>query len=219
MHHVGKAQRLRAERKAAAEQVLEQIRRRLQDVTLTVMNLFGDTPDCAGAAALMVAVGDELRIPLRARPVSVVVQNTDNGDMFFMGPTARASLSAEQLARTEDLTPGGKDTGHMVVTSDEANLLLDPNLTQARAYGMDAPAVVMRVNSTDPGSGEWFFRHAPFVVQYMLDEENRLLMPRFDRHRVEAREMARHIADRLRKRAPPTEIARGIMGANRPGNF
>lgn len=214
---MGKGQRLKAERKAATGQVREQNRRRLQDITATLVHLFGETPDCAGAAALMVAVGDELRIPLRARPVSVVVQNTDNGDMFFMGPKARLSLTAEQLARTEDLSSGGKDTGHMVVTSDEARLLLDPNLIQARAYGMDAPAVVMRVNSTDPASGEWFFRHAPFVVQYMLDEENRLLMPRFDSQRGEARAMARHIAERLREDVPPIEIARGILGAKPPG--
>lgn len=176
------------------------------------MNFFGDTPDCAGAAALMVAIGDELEVPLRARPVSVVVRNTDTDDMFFMGPKARAGLSADQLARTEDLRLGDTDTGHMVVTSDDALLLLDPNLTQSRSYGIDAPAVMMRVQSTDPDSGEWFFRHGPFIVHYMLDEENRSLIPRFERHREEARRLAKFIANRLRKGASPEEIAAEAYG-------
>ncbi|MFV0633348.1 hypothetical protein [Demequina sp.] len=143
----------------------------------------------------------------------MIVRNTSTGDQFFMGPKARSVLSADALSMTEDLRQGGRDTGHMVVTSDDALLLLDPNLVQARSYGLDAPAVVMRVNSTDPESGEWFFHHEQFIAHYMLDEDNQALLPRFARQREEARGVARRIADRLREGAQPIEVAGEIVAA------
>jgi len=172
--------------------------------------LFSDTPDCAGAAALLVAIGEELGAPVRARPVSVIGMDTKSKDSFFMGPKARAMRSEDELATSEDYPGNGKDTGHLVVTSDEALLLLDPNLTQVRSYGMNAPGVAIRIRSTEPEPGECDVVFGSLHLHYMLDEGNRSLMPRFERERRASQARANAVSRGIRAGLSPAEIASNI---------
>lgn len=211
---MGKKARLRAlkaESNAAAD--IDEARTCLLRAALTVSYIFGDEPDCAGAAALLAGIGSEFGLPLRARAVSVIAINTATGDIFFMGRKARQRFTADQLASFTDFRRGGKDTGHMVVTSDDALLLLDPNLTQARSYGIDAPAIALRVNSTDPTSGEWNVILGDFQALYILDEENDLLAPRFEAMTVEMNGLAKHIGGRLRDGLDPAVVAGEVKNA------
>lgn len=211
---MGKGARLKAARAGMratrSQKALEEARQPLIRAAQVVTLLFGDTPDCAGAAALLAAIGDELGSPLRARPVSVIGTDAETNDTFFMGPKARARFSDEALAAIEDHRKNGRDTGHIVVTSDDALLLLDPNLTQVRSYGMNAPGVAMRIRSTDPESGEWDVVFGSLHLHYMLDEDNRSLIPRFERQRRVSQVMAKAISHDIRAGLPPKEIAANI---------
>jgi len=41
------------------------------------------------------------------------------------------------------------------LTSEDPQMLYDPNLRQTGAYGIQAPSVIMNIDSTQPSSGEW----------------------------------------------------------------
>ncbi|GAB2566441.1 hypothetical protein GCM10027033_23810 [Leucobacter ruminantium] len=210
---MGKASRLKAERAADRKGRLVSVGQRgtpeeeLSAATSVVGELFGIEADCAAAAGLLVAIGDELGHALRPRPVAAIIRETKSNTLLAMGPKATKKFSPEQIAGMENHRPGGRDTGHLVVTSDEHKLLLDPNMRQLGNVGVDAPSILIRVRSTEPESGEWQFRHEGLEILYFVDDENRALLPHYENAHRESRVYAQAIAEGIRAGVDPIEIA------------
>lgn len=210
---MGKANRLKAERAEARKARDVSVVQRgtpeeeLSAATIVVGELFGTEADCAAAAGLLVAIGDELGHALRPRPVSAIIREKKSNTLLTMGPKATEKFSPEQIAGTENLWPGGRNTGHIVVLSDEHKLLLDPNMRQLGNVGVDAPSIMIRVRSTEPESGEWPFQYEDLQILYFVDDENRALLPRYENAHRESRVYAQAIAEGIRAGVDPIEIA------------
>lgn len=202
---MGKASRLKAERAAtrAATSAAAAQRRSPEEMlsaaVIVVGELFGEEADCAAAAGILVEIGEHLGYPLRPRPVAAIIRDRATGTFLTMGPKATEKLSDDQLARMENHRPGGRDTGHIVVTSDDHGLMLDPNMRQLAKFGIAAPSIVIRVRSTEPDSGEWEFSDSSLDILYFVDDGNESLMPRYRDARRESAPYARVIAEALRE--------------------
>lgn len=209
---MGKASRLKAERAAQRSVGIDSRspEDELSTAVVVVGELFGIEADCASAAGLMVEIGAQLGYVLRPRPVSVIIREKTTNAVLTMGPRATERFSTEQLARMENHRPGGRDTGHIVVTSDAHSLMLDPNMRQLGSYGIDAPSIVIRVRSTEPASGEWEFSSATLDLVYIVDDGNEGLLPRYEDARREGARYARTIAAGIRAGVDPIEIATRI---------
>lgn len=194
---VGKASRRKAERSESKEPK-KTPDEELAIATEVVGLVLGTQPNCAAAAALMTEIGANLGYELLPCPVSVVAIEKASKTLLTMGPKANARFSDEARAKMEDLRPEGRDTGHIVVTSAEHLRLLDPNMRQLESYGVSAPSVMMRVNSVDPESGEWPFQWNGLQLWYILDEENRALIPTYEAARQELAARAKIIASDIR---------------------
>lgn len=206
---MGKASRLKAERAAQRADAINyrSPEDELSAATVVVGELFGIEADCASAAGLMVEVGAQLGHELRPRPVSVIIREKATKAFLAMGPRASERFSAEQLAGMENYRPGGRDTGHIVVTSDAHRLMLDPNMRQLGSYGIEAPSIVIRVRSTEPESGEWEFSSDTLDLVYIVDDGNEGLLPRYEDARREGTSYARTIAAGIRAGVDPIVIA------------
>lgn len=210
---MGKASRLKAERAAARKARDVSVVQRgtpeeeLSAATIVVGELFGIEADCAAAAGLLVAIGDELGHVLRPRPVAAIIRETKSHKLLTMGPKATEKFSPEQIAGMENLCPGGRNTGHIVVLSDEHKLLLDPNMRQLGNVGVDAPSIIIRVLSTEPEAGEWPFQYEDLQILYIVDDENRALLPRYENAHRKSRVYAQAIAEGIRAGIDPIEIA------------
>jgi hypothetical protein len=123
-----------------------------------------------------------------------------------MGPAARRNLSPEELSELEDHLPNGRDTGHLVLTSNDPKMLFDPNLRQLHAYGIVAPSVAMRISDTED-STKWSMALKGLQIQYILDEENQALIPRFEKAKVGHRNDALRISAALRRGETATSLA------------
>lgn len=139
---------------------------------------FGTTANCAAAAALLTETGRLLGYTLTPRPVSVLINYVPTGTWLAMGPLAMAKMPRAALDNMEDLRPGGRDTGHLVLTNEDPQLLLDPNLRQLGSYDVPAPSIAMRVSNLND-STNWAVDRDGLRVAYMLDESNRSLMKDF----------------------------------------
>jgi hypothetical protein len=155
----------------------------------------------------MVEIGAQLGHILSPRHVSVIIREKATNALLTMGPRATERFSAEQLARMENHRPDGRDTGHIVVTSNAYSLMLDPNMRQLGSYGIDAPSVVARVSTTEPESGEWTFSSNTLHLAYIVDDENQGLLPRYADARRGGANYARMIAAGIRSGVDPIEIA------------
>ncbi|GAA2187330.1 hypothetical protein GCM10009786_11760 [Leucobacter alluvii] len=210
---MGKASRLKAERAAARNATSASASQRgipeeeLSAAVIVVGELFGTEADCAAAAGLLVAIGEELGHTLRPRPVSAIIRDKKSKTLLAMGPKATEKFSPEQVADMESRWPGGRDTGHIVVTSDEHELLLDPNMRQLGSVGVDAPSILIRIRSTEPETGEWQFRHESLEILYFVDDENRALLPGYENALHESRIYAQAIAEGIRAGVDPIQIA------------
>lgn len=210
---MGKASRLKAERGAA---------RRAKDVSgpegktpeeelgaaaLVVGELFGTQADCAAAAGLLVEIAKHLGYSLRPRPVAALIRDRATNSFIAMGPKATKKLNELQPGKVENHLPDGRDTGHIVVTSNDYRLMLDPNMRQLAGYGINAQSVGLRVNSVDPESGEWEYSDGTLDILYFVDDGNQTLIPRYEDARRESAAYAKVIAEGLRKGVNPVEIA------------
>lgn len=205
---MGKGNRKNAARAAqrsshAAAPVRPAAEQELSAAVIVVGELFGIEPDCASAAALLTEVGAHLGYDLRPRPVSVLVHDQPTSSILAMGPKATAKLPPAQQKSMENHRPNGKDTGHLVLTSDGPSLVLDPNMRQLGTYGVDAPSIIIRVKSTQPESGEWQFSRNGLSLLYFLDEENHALLPMFEQTRRDPNvvAIARKIGEGIRSGA------------------
>lgn len=180
---MGKGKRLKAERSTVARPAAGQTRApvgMLNEAVTAVGDIFGTEANCADAAALLVATARELGYELRPRPVAVFALKPSTGEFAFMGPKATALIPEHRKGAVEDMRPDGKDNGHLVLTSEDPLLLLDPNLRQLGAYGIEAPSVALRIKSTDPDSGDWQMKLADLDLVYILDESHTVLLERFN---------------------------------------
>lgn len=208
---MSKGKRLNQQRDAPAVSNSEGARRSVSEelciATEVVGRLFGIKPDCAGAAGVLAAIGEALGHRLRPQPVSVMGREVSTGHSFVMGPKARERLTAAQLEGMEDLLPDKKDTGHLVLISEDPQLLLDPNMTQLGTYGIEAPSVVIRLKSARPDSGVWEFESGELQLIYILDDDNEALLPRFNKIRDKSRFVASFVAQGIRAGASAEVIA------------
>jgi hypothetical protein len=211
---MGKKNRSEASRRAAARSPQRQpppAVEQLGEATQIVGQFFGTTANCADAAGLLIEIGSRLGFKLRARPVSVQGMDAATGRRFVMGPKATKGLTPEERRELINLWPDGKNNGHMVLTSENPGLLLDPNMGQVAQYGIDAPIIVLRIQSTEPESGQWDARHAGLSLIYIVDDENLALMPRFEAARLESRALAASIAKDLRRKIPASRILEDLQ--------
>jgi hypothetical protein len=198
--HMGKGARLRRARAAErtddtagapsrAEVAL------LLEAVVAVGDAFGTRPKCAEAAAVLQGTARLLGYTLVPRPVSVLIHHEPSDTWAFMGPKASALIPLEGRPGVEDHRPGGQDNGHLVLTCDDPRFLLDPNLRQLRSYGIEAPSLAVRIASVEPTDGSWSVDHDGLRLQYILDEDNRVLLERYDellqRYSSEAEYLAR----------------------------
>jgi hypothetical protein len=181
--------------------------KRLHDAVMAIGDAYGTDADCASAAALLREAARLMGYELRARPVSVVIRDKKTGDIAVMGPKARARFSPEDLARSEDRRPDGEDNGHLILTSEDPQMLYDPNLRQTGAYGIHAPSVIMNIDSTQPPSGEWNANLPEQYVLYILDEGNRVLIDAMKRAAPNLAEAAQALVGNLRDGMSVDELA------------
>lgn len=152
----------------------------LLEAVVAVGDVFGTNARCVEAAALLQETARLLGYQLRVRPVSLFARHVRTETWAVMGPRATGQLSHEARANAENYRPGGKDTGHLVLTSEEPCLLFDPNLRQLGASGYDAPSLILRINSTNPDTGRWLADAGSWQLEYILDEDNRVLIDWLD---------------------------------------
>lgn len=95
---------------------------------------------------------------LTPRPVSVIVTDTPTGHVVVIGEKARQQFSSEHLAGAVDTRDPDEDSdGHVVLSSADPLLPLDPTLRQVRAAGIDAPSAILEIRTVDPEAapGPW----------------------------------------------------------------
>src|SRR4051812_27025236 len=97
---MGKAAKLKAQRAAAR---LEPTAGRIPNPDIRtafqlVGHLFGDDPDCAGAAAVLKVLADELGFGLRPIAVSVIAYCSSDDRFLVMGPRATSTFSEDERA-------------------------------------------------------------------------------------------------------------------------
>lgn len=181
----------------------------LQECVLAVANTFGAEPRCVDSAALLQQAAAHLGYILRPRPVRLSALDTATGNQAYMGQ------AAEVIARhgnVEDLRPPGQEhSGHVVLTCEDPQLLLDPNLLQLAAAGINAPSVYMTIRSLQPPEGQWVFTSGPLIVSYYLDEGDRTLLADYDDVLAYWAKPAENLARLIRSGAKGNElVAHGI---------
>lgn len=207
---MGKGKRLKAERQLAlAENAGRAPLHMLAEAVLAIGDLFGTNADCATAAAMLKLTAGHLGYELSPRPVSLVAMQPSTGNVAFMGPKATSLVPESDRDRVENHLPEGKDNGHMVLTSEDPALLLDPNLRQLGAFGMQAPSLVIRIQSTEPSSGEWFAELDDLELQYILDEANPALSQWYNDGLVQHADRSRQLATLLRSGAKAHQLRLG----------
>lgn len=179
----------------------------LGDAVMAVGDVFGTTANCADAAALLAAAARELGYDLKPRPVAVFAHKPSTDDFAFMGPKATALIPENRKHAIEDLRPDGKDNGHLVLTSEDPLLLLDPNLRQLGAFGIEAPSVALRIKSTHPDSGEWEMKLPDLNLVYILDESHTVLLERYNEVADAAAVDGKALANMIRRGMSAAQIA------------
>ncbi|MET4704514.1 hypothetical protein [Frigoribacterium sp. UYMn621] len=206
---MGNAKRIRAQRQSitlrsatvrhlATKKLTRDPIERLQAAVIAIGDAYDTDADCASAAALLREAGRLMGYVLEPRAVSAIIRDDKSGDILVMGPKARERITPKVLARVENHLPNGKDNGHIVLTSEDPRALFDPNLRQTGAYGIEAPSVVMNIQSTHPDSGQWVLQHGDLEVVYILDEENCVLLDAMERAAPHLAADARTLVENLR---------------------
>lgn len=195
---MGKASRLRRERAIAIEAAFAPgTVQMLHAAAQAVGDVYGAHADCAAAAALLRLTADHLGFDLTPRAVSVYAHQASTNTFAFMGPKATAMIPEDKREGVENHFWEGKDTGHMILTSEEPRMLFDPNLRQLAGYGMEAPSLTLNTKSTDPEDGGWTAKLPDLDLIYMLDG-NTALWAWYEESLVSHAEDARALAGMIR---------------------
>lgn len=174
---MSKGKRLRDRRaKAAAKAAEPPPLAWLNTANEAVGDAFGTEADCAVACAILKMTADILGFSLTPRPVSLWARKPSTNDIAVMGPKATALVPESERHRIEDHWFEGRDTGHMVLTSEQPSMLLDPNLRQLATLGIHAPSISLNIKSTNPDGGVWRANPPGFDLElvYMLDGNDAL---------------------------------------------
>lgn len=180
----------------------------LYEAVKAIGDAFGSAPDCAAAAALLKLTADRLGYDLTPRAVALVATQPSTGDVAFMGPRASTQFPEDQRHLIEDHRPDSKDTGHMVLTSEDPMMLFDPNLRQLGGFGIPAPSVAIRIKSVAPEEGVWTAHLQDLDLVYLLDESNTALRGAYERALVGHVPDADNLAKMLRKGITSDQIRR-----------
>lgn len=191
---MGKAVKLKRQR--AIERAVNPHAKLIRAVEV-IGHAYGAYADCAGACALLCLTASELGYTLESRAVSAVIKQPSTNDTFFMGPKATALVPEGERHRIENHLPGGRDTGHMILTGLSPRMLFDANLGQIRGYGMNAPdSVAFAIPLTDEPDIAWRIELPDLDVTYMPDG-NPALVERYEAGLAKRKEEAGRLADML----------------------
>lgn len=178
----------------------------LSEAVIAVGNVYGTEANCAPAAALLKETARHLGYELVPRAVSVLARHKPTGTHIAMGPRATERFRADAVV--ENHLPGGRDNGHVILTTDDPSpLLFDPNLRQLGALGFEMPSVVMKIKSIAPASGNWGLELGDIGLVYIIDNETTVLLDYVRDATPPLREAAAWLAVELRKGRVAAEIA------------
>jgi hypothetical protein len=148
---------------------------------------------------------EQIGYELTPRPVSLIARQQSTENWALMGPKAYDAVPEAERHRIEDFRPDGRNTGHMVLTSEDPLLLLDPNLRQLGGYGMKAPSAAIRIKSINPEDGTWGLDLGDLQISYILDG-NDALWSRYEESLRGHAQNASDLARMLRRGWPYAKI-------------
>ena len=145
-------------------------------LTEAVGNYFRDEPQCVSAAAILTSVGREFGFDLEPRPVSIYAAPTHGGcGSIATGDKGGAfgqRLSMTPAVKNPHLWHSDFDrAGHMIVTADEGNWVLDPTFSQFAYAGLPRTIITTQVDDVHPRLGFIEFGDDDLVVRYWLEDE------------------------------------------------
>ena len=188
---MGSASKAKAARKAEA---LANPHAKLSTAIEVIGWVYGSYADCAAVSAFLKVTAAKLGYELTPRSVSLIANQPSKKNHAHMGPKATALIPESEQHRVEDYKPDGRDTGHMVLVSEDLMLMIDPNIGQLRGYGMAAPnSLAVAIESTEPASGEWLASAPDLRLVYMPDD-NPALWPHYEASLIDAEENAAKLA-------------------------
>lgn len=203
---MGKASRLRRERASAAAAAVDPGTVAMMITAAEAVGaIYGTHADCAAAAALLRLTAGYLGFELTPRAVSLYAHQASTDTYAFMGPKATAMIPEDKREGVENHFWEGKDTGHMILTSEEPRMLFDPNLRQLASYGMDAPGLTLNIRSTSPEDGGWTANLPDLDLIYMLDD-NKALWPWYEESLIGHAQDAQVLAALIRAGQSPAQI-------------
>jgi hypothetical protein len=138
--------------------VSDEQRNLLSTLCVVVGDLAGTAPRCLDTAAVMLEAADVLGVDLRLVPVSLVIADPDlRGEMFMLvgQATVRARVAEGHDVSVPSVPGMTGEAGHVVVVSDEFNLVLDPSFRQVPERFADPVSIVLTVKDSRPESEVW----------------------------------------------------------------
>lgn len=130
----------------------------LSTLCVVVGDLAGTAPRCLDTAAVMLEAAHVLGVDLRLVPVSLVIADPDGGGEMFMlagQATIRARIADGHVESAPSVVGMTGEAGHVVLVSDELNLVLDPSFRQVPERFADPVSIVLKVKSSAPAGEVW----------------------------------------------------------------
>lgn len=176
----------------------------LSTLCVVVGDLAGTAPRCLDTAAVMLEAADVLGVDLRLVPVSLVIAAPGGGELFMLvgQATIRARIADGHVASAPSVVGMTGEAGHVVLVSDELNLVLDPSFRQVPERFADPVSIVLTVKNPTPESEVWQVPapgHPDLQLAYVIRERD---LPEaqdlVDGARPGYRAMARSVAEHVR---------------------
>lgn len=145
-------------------------------LTEAVGNYFKDEPQCVSAAAILTAAGRELGFDLQPRPVSIyAAPKSGAGGAIATGDKASGfgeRLSMTAAVKSPYLWHSDFDrAGHMIVTADKGNWVLDPTFSQFAYAGLPRTIITTQVPDVHPRLKFIQCGDIDFGVRYWFEDE------------------------------------------------
>jgi hypothetical protein len=144
-------------------------------LTEVVGNYFADEPQCVAAAAVLVELGREFGFELNPRPVSMYAASRSGDGSIATGDKAGAfgaRLALNQPIDTEYRWHTDFDrAGHMVVTADDGNWLLDASFSQFTYAGLPRTIITTPVEDVHPRLGFTQIADSDMQIRYWFEDE------------------------------------------------
>lgn len=169
----------KSDRDANKASKLERDARRLSELNGIIAQLWGIRAECVEAAALFVATAERLRIPVRARAVSILAIDTRDHHVSMTGIAAGAEaqerLGAAVFGGPDDVSERSFErAGHMIITSAPLSMVFDPTFQQFSKDGLPAVPISGPVSDVLPATNQLIieFGEERFEVTYFFDDSN-----------------------------------------------